>query len=145
MSVIYKVVYKTACFILLFTGQMEDSGGGHWLVWMEWRPAGLSMCLPLLISPCTMKSRSSLLAPAHPGGPGERAVKCGVVVVVGFPMRAGGVMHLDSFVDFDAICMLLLVCLASPTYFLFSLLIFAYSCTSLLIFSFENRPAPFPG
>ena len=31
--------------------------------------------LPLLISPCTMKSRSSLLAPAHPGVPGKRAVK----------------------------------------------------------------------
>ena len=24
---------------------------------------------------CTIKSRSSLLAPAHPGGPGKRAVK----------------------------------------------------------------------
>jgi len=33
------------------------------------------MCLPLLIFPCTIKSRSSLLAPAHPGGPGKRAVK----------------------------------------------------------------------
>jgi len=33
------------------------------------------VCLPLLISPCTIKSRSSLLAPAHPGGPGKRAVK----------------------------------------------------------------------
>ena len=32
------------------------------------------MCLPLLIFPCTIKSRSSLLAPAHPGGPGKRAV-----------------------------------------------------------------------
>jgi len=32
--------------------------------------------------PCTIKSRRSLLAPAHPGGPGKRAVKhlCGVVV-----------------------------------------------------------------
>jgi len=29
----------------------------------------------VLIFPCTIKSRSSLLAPAHPGGPGERAVK----------------------------------------------------------------------
>jgi len=38
-------------------------------------PAGWSVCLPLLISPCTIKSRSSLLAPAHPGGPGKRAVK----------------------------------------------------------------------
>jgi len=50
---------------------------------MEWRPAGWSVCLPLLIFPCTMKSRSSLLALAHPGGPGKRAVKwlwCCVVV-----------------------------------------------------------------
>jgi len=42
---------------------------------MEWRPAGWSVYLPLLIFPCTIKSRSSLLAPAHPGGPGKRAVK----------------------------------------------------------------------
>jgi len=64
---------------------MGDGGGGHWLVRMEWRPAGWSVCLPLLISPCTIKSRSSLLAPAYPGGPGKRAVKrlwCGVVLVV---------------------------------------------------------------
>ena len=42
------------------------------------------MCLPLLIFHCTIKSRSSLLAPAHPGGPGKRAVKrlwCGSVEV----------------------------------------------------------------
>jgi len=51
----------------------EDGGGGHWLVRMEWRPAGWSVCLPLLIFPCIIKSRSSLLAPAHAGGP--RAVK----------------------------------------------------------------------
>jgi len=58
-------------------------GGGHWLVGMEWRPAGWSVCLPLLISPCTIKSRSSPLAPAHPGGSGKRAVKrlwwCGAI------------------------------------------------------------------
>jgi len=53
----------------------EDGGGGHWLVRMEWRPAGWSVRLPLLIFPCTMKSRSSVLAPAQPGGPGKRAVK----------------------------------------------------------------------
>jgi len=29
------------------------------------------VCLPLLVFPCTIKSRSSLLAPAHPGGPGK--------------------------------------------------------------------------
>jgi len=33
------------------------------------------VCLPLLTFPCTIKSRSSLLAPAHPGGPGKKAVK----------------------------------------------------------------------
>jgi len=62
-----------------------DGGGGHWLVRMEWHAAGWSGFLPLLIFPCTIKSRSSLLAPAHPGGPGKRAVKrlwCGGVVVV---------------------------------------------------------------
>jgi len=49
--------------------------GGHWLVRMEWHPAGWSVCLPLLISPCTIKSRSSFLALAHPDGPRKRAVK----------------------------------------------------------------------
>jgi len=66
-----------------------DGGGGHWLVWVEWRPAGWSLCLPLLIFPCTIKSRSSLLAPAHMGGPGKRAVKrlwCG----------GGANIHTDS-------------------------------------------------
>jgi len=53
----------------------EDGGCEHWLVRMEWRPAGWPVCLPLLIFPCTIKSRSSLLAPAHPGEPGKRAVK----------------------------------------------------------------------
>jgi len=52
-----------------------DGGDGHWLVRMEWRPARWSMFLSLLIFPCTIKSRSSLLAPAHPGGPEKRAVK----------------------------------------------------------------------
>ena len=53
----------------------EDGGGTQWLVRMEWRPGGWPVCLPLLIFPCTIKSRSSLLASAHPGGPGKRAVK----------------------------------------------------------------------
>jgi len=52
-----------------------DGGGGLCLVRMEWQPARRSVCLPLLIFPCTIKSRSSLLAPAHAGGPGNRAVK----------------------------------------------------------------------
>ena len=52
-----------------------DGGDGHWLIRIEWRPARWSVCLPLLVFPCTIKSRSSLLAPAHPGGPGKMAVK----------------------------------------------------------------------
>jgi len=42
-----------------------------------------AVCLPLLIFPCIIKSRSSLLAPAHPCGPRKRAIKrlwCGIVL-----------------------------------------------------------------
>jgi len=35
-----------------------DGGDGYWLVHMEWCQAGWSVCLPLLIFPCTIKSRS---------------------------------------------------------------------------------------
>jgi len=55
--------------------KLGDGGGEHCLVRTEWRPAGRSVCLPLLIFPCTIKCRSSLLAPANPGGPGKRVVK----------------------------------------------------------------------
>jgi len=57
-------------------------GGGHCLVRMEWSPAGRLVCLPLLIFPCTIKSRSSLLAPAHSGGGGKKGRK---MVVVWYP------------------------------------------------------------
>jgi len=52
-----------------------DGGGGHYLVQMEWLPVRSSVCVPLLIFPCAIKSRTSLLAPAHLGRPGKRAVK----------------------------------------------------------------------
>ena len=76
--------------LTLLVGQQEghpackrwgDGGGGHWLVRKEWRPAGWSVYLPLLIFPCTTKSRSSLLAPAHLGGP-KKGHKTAVDVVV---------------------------------------------------------------
>ena len=51
-----------------------DGGGWHWLVRMELRPAGWSVCLPVLIFPCIIKSRR-FLASAHPGGPRKMAVK----------------------------------------------------------------------
>ena len=51
---------------------------------MEWRPAGWSMCLPLLIFPCTIKSRSSLLTP--PGWSRKKGrikrLWCGVVLLL---------------------------------------------------------------
>jgi len=47
--------------------------GTVWFRWSGTQPDGRCVCL--LISPCTIKSSSSLLAPAHPGGPGKGAVK----------------------------------------------------------------------
>jgi len=54
---------------------MLAGGGGHCLVRMERHSARWSVCLPLLIFPCTIKSTGSLLAPAHPGGPRKAAIK----------------------------------------------------------------------
>jgi len=91
LSATLLMVLCLQCFDTLVAGWQEghpackkwgDGAGGHWLVRMEWHPARWSICLPLLIFPCTIKSRSCLLAPAHPGGPGKRAVKrlwCGGV------------------------------------------------------------------
>ena len=49
---------------------------------VEWHPAGWPVCLRLLIFPFTKKSRSSLLTPAHPGGPGKRGRKMVVVTIL---------------------------------------------------------------
>jgi len=66
-------------------GMVEVSTG--WSGWSGPQPDG--RCLPLLVFPCTRKSRGFLLAAAHPGGPGKRAVKwwlcvcvlCGTVIL----------------------------------------------------------------
>jgi len=58
-----------------------DGGGGYWLIRTDGvAPSQMvgvsaSVNLPLLIFICTIKSRSSLLAPAHSGSPVKRAVK----------------------------------------------------------------------
>ena len=57
-----------------------DGGGRHWLVRMEWRPAGWSVCLPLLIFPCTIKSRSS--DTGSPGWSRKKGHKTVLVVVL---------------------------------------------------------------
>jgi len=62
---------------------MGDGAGGHWLVQMEWRPAGWLVSASVNLPLHHKVSRKSLLAPAHPNGPGKRAVKrlwCGDVV-----------------------------------------------------------------
>jgi len=85
------VVQRRFQFILLFSerfsvltllvGRQEGHPAcknGGWWTWAlvspdGVAPAGWLVCLPLLIFSCTIKSRSSLLAPAHPGE--KRAVK----------------------------------------------------------------------
>jgi len=70
-----------------------------------------------VIFPCTTKSRNSFLVPADPGGPGKRAIKrlwCGGGI--SFACLHGMLPHLSFFCSLFA----------------------------LLIFSFEDRPAPFP-
>jgi len=65
-----------------------DGGGGDWLVQIEWHLAGSSVRLPLIIFPCTIKSRSFLLAPAHPDGPRKKGRKTVMVVVVMLPLSS---------------------------------------------------------
>ena len=63
---------------------------GGWWRWALVSPDGVAPSRMVGVSasvifPCTIKSRNSLLAPAHLGGPGKRAIKwlwCGVVVLV---------------------------------------------------------------
>jgi len=60
---------------------------GGWWRWALVGPDGVAPSRMVGVSasvnrPLHHKSRSSLLAPAHPRGPGKRAVKMVVVVVV---------------------------------------------------------------
>jgi len=60
---------------------MGDSGGGHWLVRTEWRPDGLSVCLPLLNLPLHHKVQKFSSGTGSPRWSRKRAVKrlwCGV-------------------------------------------------------------------
>jgi len=70
--------------LTLLVGRQEGHSAckkvGEWWRWALVSPdrvapsqmVGVSASVNL---PCTIKSRSFLLAPAHPGGPGKRAVK----------------------------------------------------------------------
>jgi len=82
---VYKLIDAFSALTLLVGRRQEghpvckknggDDGGGHWLVRMEWRPAGGSLCLRLLIFPCTIKSRSSPLAADSHAWSWKKAVK----------------------------------------------------------------------
>jgi len=61
---------------------LGDGGGGHWLVRMEWHPAGWSVYLPLLIFPCTIKSRSFSSGTVSPRWFRKKGRKMVVMVVV---------------------------------------------------------------
>jgi len=59
-----------------------DDGGWHWLVRMEWRSAGWSVCLPLLIFPCTIKVQKFSSGTGSPGWYRLKGRKTVVVLVV---------------------------------------------------------------
>jgi len=63
---------------------------GGWWRWALVSPDGVVPRWMVGVSafPCTIKSRSSLLAPAHLGGPGKRAIKWLCVCALGQPGRA---------------------------------------------------------
>ena len=61
-------------------GHPARTNMGGWWRWALVSPDGVAPSQMVSVSasvnlPCTIKSRSSLLAPAHPGGPGKGAVK----------------------------------------------------------------------
>ena len=54
-------------------------GGRHWLVRMEWHPSRWSVCLPVLIFPCTIKCGARRVLFGSPGW--SRKKGCKTVVV----------------------------------------------------------------
>jgi len=75
---------------------MGDDGGRHCLVQMEWRPAGWSVCLPLLIFPLHHKVQKFSSGTSSPGWSRKKGRKTVVVVVLckRFP---GAGLHLLLF------------------------------------------------
>ena len=58
-----------------------NDGGGHWLVRMEWRPAGWSVCLPLVNLPLHHKVQKFSSGTGSPGWSKKKGHKTVVVVV----------------------------------------------------------------
>ena len=61
--------------------KMGVRGGGHWLVRMEWRPAGWSVCLPLFNLPLHHKVQKPSSGTGSPGWSWKKGCKTVVVVV----------------------------------------------------------------
>jgi len=90
IEVFDKAFYAYSALTLL-VGRQEGHPACKKMGWWRWAlvspdgvvPSRMVFGLPLLIFPCTVKSRSSPLAPAHADGPRKRAVTrlwCGVAV-----------------------------------------------------------------
>ena len=85
-------VGNTFSALTLLVGRQERHPAckkmGRWWRWALVSPDGVAPSQMVSVSasvnlPCSIQSRSSLLAPAHPSGPGKRAVKrlwCGAVI-----------------------------------------------------------------
>jgi len=70
----YTCKHAISAFTLQSQSINGDGADGHWLVRMEWCPAGWSVSASVNL-PLHHKVQNSLLEPAHPGGPEKRAVK----------------------------------------------------------------------
>ena len=66
---------------------MGGGAGGHWLVRMEWRPAGWSVCLPLINLPLhheVQKFSSGAGSPGWSWKKGHKMVLCVCVIQPSF-------------------------------------------------------------
>ena len=89
----------------------EDDGGGHWLVRMEWRPVRWSVCVPLLIFPCTIKSQKFSSGTGSPGWSWKKGRKTVVVWCVVYSRET----EIDLVSQLDASLWLLLT--LAPVFF----------------------------
>jgi len=70
----------SGCNLSLFIGfLLTEGGGGHWLFRLEWRPAGLSVCLPfvnLLLHHKVQKFSSDTGSPGWSRRKGRKTLVC---------------------------------------------------------------------
>ena len=92
-----------------------DGGGGHWLVWMEWRPAGWSVSASVNL-PLHHKVQKFSSGTGSPGWSQKKGCKMVVVVVILFCIQWSS-LFLKLFTDVQ-------VPTSSSTWFCLSLTLF---------------------